>query len=240
MLARDISRQKKAEEKTTEQKIFYEQILNSIHDGIIVTDGEDRIEFINQGMYHIAHSKGEDYSRVHILEGFKEETIPEFAPYYMKARKTLQNVQYDAIKVETPGGRKTYQSGWMIPRLRDGEYQGMICTINDVTRRQKAENAQEKSKNYYETLFENNSSPSLIFNNKGLIKKVNKETETITGYSRKEMVDMMTWMELVSEKDLPYMREYNKKDKKGIRMCLVNIASSFIIRTKKKWMPWPG
>ncbi|QUH22587.1 PAS domain S-box protein [Methanobacterium alkalithermotolerans] len=215
MLIRDISRQKKAEKKTKEQKVFYEQILNSINDGIIVTDSEDRIQFINQGMYHLADSKGADYSLVHILEDFKKETIQEFAPYYLKARETLQNVEYDAIKVVTPGGRKSYQSGWMIPRLIDGEYQGMICTIDDVTRQRKAEMELQISKKYYESLFENNSSPTLIFDNNGLIIKMNKEAETITGYNRKEMVDKVFWMELVSEKDLPRMREYNKKRQKG-------------------------
>ncbi len=215
MLIRDISRQKKAEKKTKEQKIFYEQILNSINEGIIVTDSEDRIKFINQGMHYLADSKGADYSLVHILEGFNKETIHEFAPYYLQARETLQNLEYEAIKVVTPGGRKSYQSGWMIPRLIDGEYQGMICTINDVTRRIKAEKSLAKSKNYYETLFENNSSPTLIFDNNGFIIKANKEAETITGYSRREMVDKMTWMELVTKKDLPRLRQYNKKRQKG-------------------------
>ena len=42
--------------------------------------------------------------------------------------------------VKTPSGKKTVQQGWLTPIIRNGEYQGIICTIHDITEKKKTEN----------------------------------------------------------------------------------------------------
>jgi hypothetical protein len=55
---------------------------------------------------------------------------------YNKAKESLKLLFYENIRVVTPIEREAYLSGWMIPKLANGQYNGMTCTIRDTTRSQ--------------------------------------------------------------------------------------------------------
>ncbi len=123
---------------TTDDSFFYKNILETVTDGVWVTDKYDTIIFINSGMEQIAGIKGEDCLGVNVLTGFPEETIHEFKEYYLQTKNNLETVFYET-HVKTPSGRNTVQQGWLTPIIKKGEYQGIICTIHDITEKKKAE-----------------------------------------------------------------------------------------------------
>jgi two-component system sensor histidine kinase KdpD len=58
---------------------------------------------------------------------------------YIKAKKALQPLYYHEIPAVTPDGQKTYQSGWLIPIVAEGMFNGMIGTVEDTTERVRME-----------------------------------------------------------------------------------------------------
>jgi PAS domain S-box-containing protein len=135
----DITDVKQIEKEITEQRDFYEGILEGIINGVWVTNKEDVIYYTNKGMAIIAGIDREQIAGVKILADFPESTLEFFRPYYLNAKETLEPIYYDAVPIITPAGRQSYQSGWLIPRIKDSSFEGMICTVEDVTERRAAE-----------------------------------------------------------------------------------------------------
>lgn len=129
---RDITERRKAEEKIIELKNFYESVLEGIVTGVWVTDKNDVIRYANKGMKEIIlhHIVG-----VNVLNEFQEF----FRPYYLRAKETLQPFYYQAIPFVNPRGEQNYHSGWLIPRVKAGKFNGMICTIESIPRHEQKE-----------------------------------------------------------------------------------------------------
>ena len=140
----DITDSKNAGQEIRDLKDFYGLILDNVHDGIWVTDGNDRMIFMNPGMERIAGVKAEDALGLNVIEDFPPETVKHFLPFYEKARAVREPQPYEA-DVTTPSGRKTVQSGWLIPRFDGEDHLGMICTIQDITEKKMAERALRES-----------------------------------------------------------------------------------------------
>jgi len=133
----DITERKIAEEKIINTHRFYEDITENIQDGIWVSDKDDVIYYVNQGMEKIAGVSRDKIIGNNVLADFPDETTNKFNAFYIRAKKTLKPVWYET-QVKTPAGRDTWQNGWLIPKIRDTQFDGIICTIRDVTDRLEA------------------------------------------------------------------------------------------------------
>ena len=156
----DVTERNLAEKRIKELKDFYETILNNVKDGIWVTDSSDRMIYINPGMEGIAGVISDQLLGLQVTEDFPPETVEQFLPYYRQAKADGMPRPYE-VEVVTPAGRYSVQSGWLIPRFKDGEYLGMICTIQDVTPRKQAEEALRQSEERAQAML--NALPDLMF-----------------------------------------------------------------------------
>lgn len=118
---------------------FHQDILDNILNGVWVSDRKDEIFYANKGMGRIYGIKPHEIVGRNALSGFSEATLKMFRQYYIKAKVTLKPVYYYAIPLITPAGRQSYHSGWLIPRTRNGSFDGMICTVEDITERKLAD-----------------------------------------------------------------------------------------------------
>jgi len=134
-----------SEKEVLEIEDFYKSILDNIIDGVWVTNADDIIYYTNKGMENIAGIPAKQIVGSQVLKDFPENTLKYFRPHYQKAKDTLKSVFYDAVPVTTPSGMPSYQSGWLIPRIKEGKYDGIICTVDDVTERKKAEEKLKES-----------------------------------------------------------------------------------------------
>jgi PAS domain S-box-containing protein len=127
------------EKELVDTKKFYEEIVQNLQSGVLVSDKDDKIYFANQFMFNIAGIPPEKLLGINIINGkniFPEADLIEFAEKHIQAKKSLTPLFYENIKVSTPSGRKAYLSGWFIPKVNKGQYNGMTCTIRDTTKSQ--------------------------------------------------------------------------------------------------------
>lgn len=180
---------------------YYESILESVHDGIWVTDKDDRIEFFNKGMEQIAGVPRDECIGKHVLNEFPKETVEHFKNYYLKAKQTQTPMRYTA-KVTTPAGRVTIQNGWLVPKVTDDQqYDGMICSIQDITESKKAEEYLLYEKRRAESYLNQAGTMLLTLDTQGNIKLLNRKGYDILGYDQDELIGR-SWFDTCIPQDI--------------------------------------
>jgi PAS domain S-box-containing protein len=168
-------------------KDFYQTILENIHDGILVTDRNDIIIYVNPGMEKIAGVKAIDILGRSIYRDFPPETIGFFIKYYDRARSYLESQQFET-DVVTPTGRPSVQSGWLIPWLENGQFGGMVCNVRDITEHRQAEEKIRASERKYSRLVQESPDIIISIDKDGRFISCNPMAEQISGYSKEELI----------------------------------------------------
>ncbi len=83
--------------------------------------------------------------------------------------------------------------------------------FSDVTALKRIEEEKHTQEAYYQSLFENTGSGTVILNNDGLILSCNAQYEQLTGYSKKEIVGISTWKDFVSPKEVEWLMDYHQR-----------------------------
>ncbi|MCC7551854.1 MAG: PAS domain S-box protein [Methanobacterium sp.] len=210
MLNQMDRQRQESDKKRLNLKQFYENLVEGINEGIWVTDSHDRLYFMNRGMEELTGVKTEKMKGLHILKDLPDETTAQLKKFYLEAKESLEPMYYDSISITSPDGNKSYQSGWIIPQINEGKFNGAICTVVDQTKRKKVEQALLKSETFYRTIFENTGTATLIVGNDGMITMANRKCETLSGYQVKELENKLRWMDFVHQDDLKMMEKIHK------------------------------
>lgn len=120
----------KVEKQLEENGRFYEDVLEDIVNGVWVTDKNNVILYANKGAMTIMGLNRHQLVGLRVFKDFPEL----FKSYYLKAKKSRQPLYYKSIPFSIHEGHLSYQSGWLIPRVKDGNFKGMICTIESTSR----------------------------------------------------------------------------------------------------------
>lgn len=140
--ARDITERKRAER----EKDRYLKAFASSTDGITIADEKDRFIYVNEAYAGIYGYHQEDL----IGNTWHKITPPEMiAPTEIGLANTMHNADVGTFYGEVPGLRK---DGMIIPTEvrgkgiwdENGNYQGHICIVRDITERKQAEEAMKK------------------------------------------------------------------------------------------------
>ncbi len=211
MLNRMDRQRQESNQKRLNIKKFYKNLVEGINEGIWVTDKDDRLYFMNSGMERITGVKTEKMKGLNILNDLPDETTHELKKAYVEAKNSLKPVYYDSISITSPTGKESYQSGWIIPQIKYGEFNGAICTVIDETHHKHVEQALSMSETYYQTVFENTGTATIIVAENGSIIRANDKCEALIGYPVEDIQDNMTWMDFVHPDDLEMMKEIHQK-----------------------------
>lgn len=171
-----------------ELREFYESITNGITSGVWVSDRKDRICYANRGMEMIAGTTNQKLIGYTVRLSSKDPMLAHFKSYYAEAKRTLQPVYYSEVPVLTPAGRQTFQSGWLIPRVKRGKYDGMICTVEDITNQREIRAALSESEARYHDLVENVNSIIMRIDLAGTITFANRFACEFFGFREDELV----------------------------------------------------
>ena len=132
-----------AQRRLAELEAFYRSILGNIRTGVMVIDKHDCMHFSNTAMADITGVPQDEYAGLRVLRDFPQDE--ERVGLYLQAKETLRPQRFGPISVVTHVGKRTYQSGWLLPQVRDGRYVGMIVTVEDDTERAHAQEALRKA-----------------------------------------------------------------------------------------------
>ncbi len=256
----DLMEKKEAEQELKESEEKCKTILDGIVNGVWVTDKDDIIYYTNKGMEKIAGIPSEQIVNAKVLIDFPESTLKFFRPYYLKAKNTLKSVFYAAVPVETPAGRQSFQSGWLIPIEKEGKYDGIICTVEDVTERKKAEEKlrdseevlrklnkeldqkiEERTKELKESeeKFRNIADQSLmgiIIMQDDVIKYGNQRIADISGYSLEEIMNWQPkeFYKVIATESLDFVTEQAKKKQLGLPGTIPRYTFQIIKKSGEK------
>ncbi len=80
----------------------------------------------------------------------------------------------------------------------------ILGIVTDVSARKEAETL-------YRKVFENAGAATVIFNTDGVIERINHEAEELSGWRRAEVEGKVKWMDFIFSKDLPRLRNLNRR-----------------------------
>jgi PAS domain S-box-containing protein len=190
-LFKDITERKKTEEKLRVASLYSRSLLEASLDPLVTISSDGKITDINKATESVT--------------GFPRQQLigSDFSDYFTDPEKAREGYQ----KVFTQGFVRDYplairhKSGKItdvlynatVYRNEVGEVQGVFAAARDVTERKRAEKQLRAASLYTRSLIEASIDPLVTISVKGKITDVNKATEDVTGFSRKELIGSDFW-----------------------------------------------
>ncbi|HTY81936.1 MAG TPA: PAS domain S-box protein, partial [Dehalococcoidales bacterium] len=99
---------------------------------------------------------------------------------------------------------------------KDGEVNGVVCILHDITAQKKAEQAKKESEEKYKTIFNSIGDVVARIDRRGRITEINSKVEEIYGFRREEIVGRrIIKLNIITVKDLPRLANIFSKIFKG-------------------------
>ena len=190
-VGRDITARMEAEEALRGSEEHFRRVVETLTEGLIVTDAEDLVLDAN--------------SRMTELTGYTREEMIGRAAYSLLLPPEQQSAMFERNRERLRRGEhENYEqrlrrkdghwfwAGISAAPYRDaeGEMIGTLGTIADITERKRAEEGRRESEERFRQLFEHSVDALFVHDAQGRIRDVNPEACRSTGYSRRELLSM--------------------------------------------------
>ncbi|MBN2852831.1 MAG: MCP four helix bundle domain-containing protein [Clostridia bacterium] len=117
-----------------EEKNKSEAIVNSISEGIIVTDDQYRVKTINQNARVIFKINSSDYAGRHLLEVIYNQALFELFKGISENPKNYYTPKYGDIEILGENGLEYFRVNVSPIKMNTGEFMGTIALIQDITK----------------------------------------------------------------------------------------------------------
>ena len=188
-LARESEARRQAEERTR-------LILESVGEGIIGVDHAGRATFVNMAAlamlgfeaHEVVNHKIHGLIHHHRPDGgeFPVEDSPMHLAYTEGVARQVDD-EY-LWRKDGVGFPVEYTAA---PLVRGGVVAGSVIVFRDITERKEAEEAIRDNRRRFEALLESAPDGMVVVDDEGTILLVNSETESLSGYSREELLGEM-------------------------------------------------
>ncbi len=204
-VSRDVTKEMELEKKIKEERDNLNLILESMADGVYIVSKDYKVEFMNKVLidefgdqvggicYKMFHDREEPCPLCKNTEVMKEKTMR----WEWHSRR--KNKTYDLI--ETP------------LKNIDGTI-SKLTIFRDISKRKQMEEELKEAKERYMVIFEHALTALCVIEEDKKVSLVNKEFETLSGYSREE-IEGKKWTEFIAEEDLERVNKYHDERKKG-------------------------
>ena len=110
---------------------------------------------------------------------------------------------------------------------KDDDFAGAVCIVSDITEEEKTKEELRSTKSFVENIVEGARSIIIVLDNDGIVISVNRFTEELLGYERKDIIGKNWFDNFVSKKDREEARKEYFECVKGKKVedyetCIVN------------------
>jgi len=186
-IVQDITERKKAEKALESANAYNRSLIEASLDPLVTIGSDGKITDVNKA--------------TEMVTGYKRNELigTDFSDYFTepeKAREGYEHVFQEgsvldyALEIQHRNGKTTpvlYNAS--VYRDENGEVIGVFAAARDITALKKVEKELEFASKYNRSLIEASLDPLLTIGPDGKITDVNEATESVTGYSRKELIE---------------------------------------------------
>lgn len=185
---KNITEQKKAEEKLRESEIHFRSIVENSHDGILIVNDRFQFTYVNNVLckmlgYSYDEIVGQDFRN--FLDEESKKLVGERYIRRQKGEKVPPRYEFNIIRKD--GEKRRVE----IISTVTTELKGGITTIAqilDITDRKKTERKLKESEKKFRRIFEDSPFSIVLINLDGKITDCNPATEKYSGYKKDELV----------------------------------------------------
>jgi PAS domain S-box-containing protein len=193
---------------------FHETIVTSFNEGIWIEDEKGFCTYVNPKECEMLGYAREEIVGKHWTE-FISPSEHEHVNHETETRKNGRASSYQT-KLITKKNEKIPVIVSAAPLFKEGKYIGTVTAITDIQKQKKAEEDLKKSKEEYQTIFENLPGVAFTLDEEGRLLEANRGAEEVTGlrlsdYKEKKFSEIG----LLDEKDLLKAFKEFKKNLEG-------------------------
>jgi diguanylate cyclase (GGDEF)-like protein/PAS domain S-box-containing protein len=188
---RDVSEHHRAESALRESEERYRAVVETLNEGLLITDGEDRVVFANERMTGMTgYSASEMEGRPATALFLAAKDWPALQDRHRRRLRGLAE-QYE-VEMRRKDGTLFFAEIHAIPfRNAEGSVVGTLGAITDVTERKRAEESLQRSAREYRDLFESANDAILILRPESqMILEANRKACEMYGLPRDQIVGM--------------------------------------------------
>ncbi|MCD4819588.1 MAG: PAS domain S-box protein [Candidatus Cloacimonetes bacterium] len=210
ILASSFNKMTEDLQKITVSRDYFDDILSSMHDTLIVVSEDGIIQTVNISTcsllgYNENELIGQPISKI------CEE--PKFSLInYLKKKSYISNIEKYYLSKD---GRKVpmlFSAGIM--RGKDDKIQGIVCAAHDITKRKQMEEKLLENEKRYRTMIENANDMIWTLDTKGNFTFFNRQSELITGYKLENWIGK-SFASLIHQDDFEIVKEVFKETFSG-------------------------
>jgi two-component system, cell cycle sensor histidine kinase and response regulator CckA len=215
---RHVQKSDKTEELLLQSESRYRLLAENASDIIFTIDSNLNFTYISPSIsrirgYTVEEAMAQTPSQALTHDSLKVamKAIQEELEIEERGTKSLFRTRTMELE-ETCKNGSTIWTETTFSLLRDEEsnFRGFLGITRDITERKLSEETIRKSEEHYRTVFENTATANIIVAEDTTILLANSNFERLTGYSKQELENNMSFTSLVSGEDLNRVITYHK------------------------------
>jgi PAS domain S-box-containing protein len=168
---------------------LYKSILDELPSGVWVTDKDDKVVYINKAMTAIAGAPAEKFTGLTVFYDMDRDGNKELLNCYAKVKKNLFPGEYE-VRLKDREGNNFVHRGWLTPLVKDGKFDGMIVTAEDITEKDIYHKAMKDSEEKFRRTIEFAADGILLGSGEGYITEANQAACELFGMSKKDIINL--------------------------------------------------
>lgn len=210
----------KANSQIFEHHERLQAILSSIDDGVIATDNQGMVEYINKVAENLAGIREKDVlgkninDVVHIIDEQRRDRI--IIPVDKTAEEGRGSTVIDGILLVSKNGMEYPVISSIVPiKTGRSNSKGAVIIIRDITEQRRVEDIIKRERDFSNSIVEYAGMFILVFKPDGTLIKFNDYAQAMTGYSQEEVLGDKWMNTIISSDALPFVLQLLEQFREG-------------------------